>query len=301
MQKDPISLLPAVIVAASLIGPAFTQARANISIRNDRGDTCESLDVSSSGFVARAAQTYTLPAASSLEIDGGNRGHIRVRGGTGAEYTVQACRITAADTQAAADQALPGVAVNRSGSRFSVTGSGSGEWLVYFIVQTPARASLDLETHNGPISVANVAGNIKARAANGPIAVHDCDGDIQVRSTNGPVSFAGSGGNVSLNAQNGPVSVSLSGSDWKGQGLDARAVNGPVSLHLPDTYHTGIRIETSGHAPFACSAGLCGQMVADTSGSQRVFQLNGSSAVVRLSTHNGPVAIASPSKGPRMI
>src|SRR6266545_698851 len=240
MQKDPISLLPAVIVAASLIGPAFTQARANISIRNDRGDTCESLDVSSSGFVARAAQTYTLPAASSLEIDGGNRGHIRVRGGTGAEYTVQACRITVAD-------------------------------------------------------------NIKARAANGPIAVHDCDGDIQVRSTNGPVSFAGSGGNVSLNAQNGPVSVSLSGSDWKGQGLDARAVNGPVSLHLPDTYHTGIRIETSGHAPFACSAGLCGQMVADTSGSQRVFQLNGSNAVVRLSTHNGPVAIASPSKGPRMI
>ena len=295
----------AAICAAWMFSPWQTQARdghINLSVRGDAMDSCSSLEVRSNGAVARADASYTLPAGASLQIDGGARGNIKVRGWDKAEYQIQACRMAAAATQAEADQMLKSVSVGQSGSRFSVNGAGDGEWQVYFLVRAPRAAALDLETRNGPISVADLGGSIKTRAGNGPVSIQDCNGEIQVRATNGPISFAGSGGNVSLNAHNGPISLRLYGAQWSGQGLEARTTNGPLTLSLPDTYHSGVRIETSGHAPVSCrAAGPCAGARRESSGSQSTLELNGSNAIVRLSTENGPVSVRTPSGSPREI
>ena len=41
-------------------------------------------------------------------------------------------------------------------------------WQVYFFINAPKDGSVDLETKNGPISVAGMSGTVKVRATNGP-------------------------------------------------------------------------------------------------------------------------------------
>jgi hypothetical protein len=55
-----------------------------------------------------------------------------------------------------------------------------------------------------------------------------------------------------------------------------------------------MRLETSGHAPVACSATPCRNAWRDG----RTMQMNGTNDTIRLSTENGPVAVhtAGPTK-----
>jgi len=304
MQRDNLYYAAAAaICAAALLLPSGTQAGAlspHLSVSGD-GDTCADLKVRSEGEVALAGETFTLPKTQPLAIEGTTRGGIRVRGWERPDYSVQACKIAVAGDRAGAETSLKDISVKQVSGRFSASGPASGDWMVYYIVRAPKDADLDLETRNGPLSLDAVAGRIKARAGNGPVSIHECTGEIQARTANGPVSFSGAGGDVSLAAQNGPLSIRLSGSEWQGPKLEARTVNGPVSLHVPDTYHSGIRIETGAHTPLSCRAGICSGAASEVSGDQRSLQLNGANPLVRLSTGHGPVAVRSDSGGPLMI
>jgi hypothetical protein len=106
---------------------------------------------------------------------------------------------------------------------------------------------------------------------------------------------------VSLAAQNGPVSVKLSGQEWQGSLLEARTVNGPVSLNMPDGYRSGVLIETSGHSPIACRLAACQDAQAAGLRGQRSLRLNGANPIVRLSTENGPVSVKGDSRLPKII
>jgi hypothetical protein len=304
MQRENLCYAAAAaICAAWLFLPSSTQARGpapHLSVSGD-GDKCLDLKVRSEGEVARAEESFTLPKTQPLAIDATTRGGIRVRGWDRSEYSVQACKIAVAETRAGAESDLKGISVKQASGRFSASGPATGEWMVYYIVHAPKDADLDLETRNGPLALDGVAGRIKVRAANGPVSIRECSGEIQARAANGPVSFSGAGGDVSLAAQNGPLSIRLSGSEWQGPKFEARTVNGPLSLHLPDAYRSGIRIETSGHAPLSCRAGICAGAHSEVSGDQRSLELNGANPVVRLSTGNGPVAVRSDGHGPLMI
>src|SRR5262249_50842812 len=149
------------------------------------------------------------------------------------------------------------ISVGHSGGRFSPNGPRTREWTVVFLVRAPKRAALDLEARNGPLSVADVSGEIKRRTSNGPTSIAGRAGGIQTRPPHRPVSFPGNGGNVSLATQNGPMSISLSGSKWDGSQMEARTTNGPLSLRLPTTFASGVRVETSGHSPVACHGEAC--------------------------------------------
>jgi len=143
-----------------------------------------------------------------------------------------------------------------------------------------------------------VSGTLKIRATNGPVSVHDSAGTVEVHTSNGPISFGGGGGEVHLTAQNGPIALELAGEVWNGASLEARTINGPVSISMPDGFRTGVRVETSGHAPVSCAAGACKGAWTDN---QRVIQLNGSQDTIRVSTSNGPVSVHGPRKTGRVI
>jgi len=119
-------------------------------------------------------------------------------------------------------------------------------------------------------------------------------GVVDVHTQNGPVSFEGNGGEDHLIAQNGPISVKLQGEAWNGPTLEARTTNGPLSLEVPDTFRTGIRVDTSGHAPFACGVGACKNAMTDATSDGRTLRLNGNSETIRVSTQNGPVSVSTP-------
>jgi hypothetical protein len=309
MKKDSLWY-----VAAALLGTAWifiTPARTapqerHISLSfQGSAEHCSDLQVRSSGEIARANEEFTLQKgeAPSLEVEALERGIIKVRGWDRPDYSVEACKIAAAGDRAGAGQLLGNIKVTRSAGRFSYSGPGGDrdEWRVYFIIHAPKDASLDLETKNGPIDIAQVSGTVKARAANGPIAIRESSGTIQARTVNGPISFSGGGGDVQLNAQNGPISLKLAGDAWNGAQLAASTVNGPLSLSLPERFHSGIRVETSAHAPISCRAGVCASASTNATANQRVLQINGSGGPVRISTEHGPVSVNGAGKVPRVI
>jgi hypothetical protein len=277
MQRDYwYYLAAAAICLAAMFHPMRTEAGSShwgIVIQRD-GDSCAALEARSDAALSRAEETFTEPKGGTLAIDGASHARIRVRGWDRPEYSVTACKLSAGGDAKA-------IAVHRTSGRYSASGPATGEWLVYFIVQAPAGASLDLETKNQPIDVSTVSGTVKARTANGPLSIADTTGDVQARSMNGPVAFSGGGGTVSLTTQNGPVSVKLAGSAWPGSQLEARTMNGPLSFTVPDNYHSGVRVETSGRAPVHCQSPAC-------AGSDSAAR-----PAIRISTEHGPVSVRS--------
>jgi hypothetical protein len=289
----------ATLAAAALaIAPAQAQkTHHNLSVDfGNNAATCADLHVKTDGALAQATDKFTLQGAS-IQIDGGAGGAIHVVAADRADYAVEACRFAVADDQSTAQQAVAGTSVTRSAWRVETHGPSysdnrSAEWQVYLIVQAPRNGSVDLTTVNGPIAVRGLSGTVKAKAVNGPLSVADCAGVVDAQTTNGPISFSGQGGDVKLTAVNGPLSLRLAGDVWNGPRLDASTMNGPVSLTAPDTFRSGVRLETSGQAPFTCKAEMCRSAVTDARSERRTLQMNGGADTVRVSTGNGPVSVS---------
>jgi len=297
----------AALTACLLLPTSSPAARHyNLSINGDKAESCADLKVKSSNGEASVVEqsfNFAKGEAPVLELNGADHSIIRVQGWERPEYSIHACKIAAAETTGAAEQIARSITVGRSGGRFFMNppSVGEGDWEVYYIVRAPKDANLDLETKNGPIEVSDITGSTKVRATNGPIAVKGAGGVLDVRTQNGPVSFEGSGGDVHIIAQNGPISVKLQGETWNGPTLEARTTNGPLSLEVPDTFRTGIRVDSSGHAPFSCSLGACKNAMTDASSNQRTLRLNGGSETIRVSTENGPLSVGAPKVRGRVI
>jgi hypothetical protein len=305
-MKNRASLGAALLGVALLLAPAPAAAQTrtrthnlNINMQGD-SESCADLKVTSDGQVAQSADKFTLQRseAPTLELNAADRGVIKVRGWNQAAYSVEACKIAVAEDRGSAERTLSAIAVSRSAGHFSFSGpqADGNNWQVYFIVHAPANASLDLESKNGPVSVAGVNGSIKARATNGPLSIKDCSGSVDAQTKNGPISFAGDGGEVSLHADNGPISVKVSKDIWNGSLLDARTSNGPLSLVLPAAFHSGVRVEASGNAPMSCRHEACSAAFRNSSGDKQTLQMNGSNETIRVSTGSGPISVGSDKK-----
>ncbi len=294
-----LMVVGAVGLPAALAQTNRTRNR-NLSVNFEgSAEHCTDLKVTArGGEVAQVNEAVSLSKgeAPMLELNHIDRGIFKVRGWDRGEYSIETCKIAVAEDRAAAEQAVRAISVTRSAGRFSATGpSGKDtQWQVYFIVHAPKDANIELEANNGPIDIAGVSGTLKVRSTNGPVSLRDCSGTLDVDTNNGPISFGGGGGDVHLTAQNGPISLDLAGDIWNGAKLDARTVNGPVSISMSETFRSGVRLETSGHAPLSCSIDACRAAWTDASSDQRVLQLNGSQDTVRVSTTNGPVSVHGP-------
>src|SRR5258705_5026750 len=116
---------------------------------------------------ARAEEMVSVGNPRSLNIRAPQNGGIYVFGSTSGGYEVRACKAAAF-----ADD-LNQIRSRVSGNEILTDGPGGGDWLVYYIVRAPRGASLDVESHNGPISIREVTGTVTANALNGPISLKD--------------------------------------------------------------------------------------------------------------------------------
>jgi hypothetical protein len=227
----------------------------------------------------------------SLHVDAARNGGVYVSGADVSTYSVKACKAAATSVD------VNSVRVGLRGDTTYVDGPDDSDWVVYFIVTAPRSAVLELSAHNGPISVRDVSGSIKAEVQNGPISLKNDGGTIDARATNGPVSFSGDSGDVKLRAQNGPVSVHLTGSSWNSGSLDASTQNGPLSLKLPAGYRSGVLAESDGHGPVSCRAEACRSAMRTHPSSDdeddwpRRLEFGSGPMVVHLSTVNGPLSV----------
>ncbi|HEX8391229.1 MAG TPA: hypothetical protein VF665_02635 [Longimicrobium sp.] len=237
---------------------------------NDRRSFCE-------------VRESRMPANGSLTVDAGTNGGVSVRAYEGREVVVRSRVQTYARTDEDARELARAVRVNASGSTITASGpSTSGmrgrSWAVSYEIMVPARTSLTLDTHNGPIRVEGVAGTMRLRATNGPLNLVDVSGDVNGRTTNGPVN------------------VTLAGRAWRGGGLDVQTTNGPVSVRIPRGYGAHLRASTV-HGPIRVPSSM--RRRGDDDDNRRPWsrpapvdmELNGGGPPIRAVTTNGPVTI----------
>jgi hypothetical protein len=220
-----------------------------------------------------------IPARGSLRVDGAQNGGVTVRAHEGREILVQARVQTTAGSDAAAREMAGRIRVSTDGTIRATGPETSGRnqgWAVSYEILVPARTNLNVETHNGPITVNGLTGEIDLRAVNGPINLTQLAGDVEART------------------QNGPINVTLAGRRWSGEGLDAETVNGPITVHMPRGYAAHLESGTV-HGPIRAPGNIRPARREGQSrwapGGRISTDLNGGGPTIRVVTTNGPVNI----------
>jgi len=263
----------------------------NVSVRSGHEvRTCEDLEVKFDGRpAATAVDQLTAPGAQKLTVHGSRNGGVYVFGEARQDFSISVCKAAAPASAGGSASALDQVRASLSGGTLSAAGPGSDGWVVYFIINAPAQANLDLDVTNGPLHVAHVTGATTARSQNGPIRLLDVGGRVSARAENGPIAYEGGSGTIELDVQNGPLAVRLAGSKWADGSLTATAQNGPVKLQVPRGFGSGVRVRSSPHSPWKCQGCDDGRRTWDDS--SRSVELGSGPVAVTLSTVNGPVAV----------
>lgn len=179
-----------------------------------RGHACEVRDV-------------TVRAGGVLSVDSDQNGSISVHGENRRDVQVRAVVQAWAFDDAEAQRIASAVKISTDGVVKSEGPQQAGRtgWSVSYYVTAPRDIDLNLETHNGSITVAEVRGELTLEAVNGSISLDSIAGNVHGRTTNGGVD------------------ATLSGDTWEGEGLDVRTTNGGVRLRVPEDYSA--RLETA--------------------------------------------------------
>jgi hypothetical protein len=235
-------------------------------------------------------RTITKAEAPTLRIHADDNGPLDVQGWDNDSYSVTLCK--AAEEGPDAQSLLSQIHIALNGGDLSVSGPDSnGRWSAHLLIRAPKASTLELNAHNGPVSLYHVDGNVKARVENGPITVTNCTGTLDLSAHNGPVTLRDNSGKQTVHAENGPMSLALSGDSWDGAGLDARTTNGPVTLEVPSGYKSGVLLESDGHGPFQCHASVCSESRKTWDDDVKRVEFGSGPTLVHVSTANGPVSV----------
>ena len=211
-----------------------------------------------------------LAALPSLAVDAGQNGGVKVRAWDDAKIRVEA-RIQVWDTseERAAEKAGGIQIVERNGT-LSAEGAVDESWSVSYRIRAPRMTDLDLEAHNGGISVEGMEGTLRLRTHNGGLSLSALAGDVEART------------------RNGGVHVELVGDYWDGPGLDVETRNGGVKLEIPENYSAELETGTvNGRISVDFPVTVQGKI-----GSELHATLGSGGAPVRVRTTNGGVTIS---------
>lgn len=225
---------------------------------------------------------FTLQNSGTINVDGARNGGISVRGEDRSDILVKACVQAWATSDEAARSAVSKIQISTAGVIKASNPDGENNWGVSYEVRVPRNSNLKLNAHNGGISVKSVDGKIEFETLNGGVNLYDVSGDVRGRTTNGGVN------------------ISLSGSGWRGNGLDVETKNGGVNLSIPESYAANIETGTV-NGGFKSDIPSLNITTEDVKGdgygrsrSRRIItSLNGGGAPIRIITTNGGVRINS--------
>lgn len=227
---------------------------------------------------------------TTLRVKAHENGGLRVHGWEQDAYGVTLCKAVEGGNDA--QKMFSQIHLNYQAGELSVSGPESNEhWAAFLLIRAPKNAALELEAHNGPLSVKGVDGKVKVHAINGPITISDCTGEMDVEAQNGPLTLDGNGGKLSARAENGPLTVSLNMPGWNGSGMEAHVDNGPLTLHVPTGYTSGVLLESNGSGPFSCASKACSEGRKTWEDDRKSIAFGSGPTVVRVSAVNGPISV----------
>ena len=255
--------------------------------------SCDQIEVTvKRAFLARGEETVSVAQpADLLRVSGPPNGGLRVRGEARGDYQVRLCKFAAGESQEEAATRLTQIRLVVKDGVVTTTGPQDNTWRASVYVDAPENGQMSVDAHNGPLAVEGISGRLIARTQNGPLALKNCTGNTEVDAVNGPLALTELGGSVRATSQNGPLAITLTGGAWEGEGLDARANNGPLSLHVPESYQSGVQVTLSNHGPLSCRAKSCAQAMQQWQNGRGQLLFGGPTPVVRVAAMNGPVAI----------
>jgi signal transduction histidine kinase len=200
--------------------PAFSLAcRPGSRVGRDKQQFCEVRDL-----------TMPAPVGQSLLIDGANGG-TTVRGWAGADVRIKVLVQSGGRTAEQAQARVQGVTITAAGNALRATlpsdADAAFECLVRYEVFVPRQTALVVTSANGNIRLENM----QAR--------------IEFRGSSGNATLTNLGGQVTGSVTNGNLYITLGGSQWEGEGLDVRTINGNVRWQVPAVYAAQMRLSTT--------------------------------------------------------
>jgi hypothetical protein len=214
----------------------------------------------------------TLPADRAvIEVDAGQNGGISVMAWDRNEILIEAKVAGQADSDGEAADLVSQVRIDTAGVILAEGPRSDHDesWWVSYRLHVPRSSNLDLEAHNGGISIAGVVGELRFDTTNGGIDLERVGGDVRGETTNGGVK------------------VELSGDSWQGVGLDVETTNGGVKVLIPDDYNARLATgTTNGHLEVDFPLTLQGKI-----GREIEVDLGSGGTLLRVMTTNGGVRI----------
>lgn len=237
----------------------------------DSWDDCDGWDRDHGDSKGRFCEVRELTMADlgSLEVDAAPNGGIKVEAWDRAEIKVLA-RVSVWDRdEADARDIAASIEIHTDGGRVRAESRREHNWSVSFRIQAPRSTDLDLESHNGGISVAGIEGHLRIETHNGGLSLDSLAGDVVART------------------QNGGVSVELAGDSWQGSGLDVQTTNGGVTLDIPSNYSAELETGTvNGRIKIDFPVTVQGEI-----GRRLTTTLGSGGASIKVKTTNGGVRI----------
>ncbi|HUR58004.1 MAG TPA: DUF4097 family beta strand repeat-containing protein [Opitutaceae bacterium] len=164
-------------------------------------------------------KTFAAPAPGTLRAETSG-GEIRVTSSPDRTVKITARQRIRASSEAEADEALKRLELVMEQQGADVVlrakypqkpfGFGWGSWPpvnVDFIVAVPADFAADLRTSGGPITVADLGGELHARTSGGGIKLGRIGGKVDARTSGGSITLDGAGGPVELETSGGNITV----------------------------------------------------------------------------------------------
>ncbi|HWL39291.1 MAG TPA: hypothetical protein VNO75_03560 [Gemmatimonadaceae bacterium] len=266
MTRHPVSLIALSLITIGSTAAAQGEDRIERWRQNcerngnyDRERSCE-------------VRNYTIARPSELVVDGRDNGSVSFYGSDRRDVEVVALIRADAPSESEAESLGRQVRIETGGGRIRADGParvGRTSWSVSYHIYVPRQSNLEAETRNGGVSAEMVEGTMRFQAVNGGISLDQVGGDVRAET------------------RNGGVHARLTGSTWKGRGLDLRTTNGGVSLTIPRGYSA--RLETG-----TTNGGMnidFPVMVSGRIGRLIETQLGSGGPLVRAITTNGGVRI----------
>ena len=251
----------------------------------DKADTgfCGDNNWSSDKVWFRDLREMTIPALGNLNVNAGRNGGISVMGEERSDVLIRACVQTWGPTEAEAKARASEIRISTAGSIKADGSAGNDQnWSVSFQLLVPRATNLQLEAHNGGISISGVDGAADFETTNGGVSLNNVSGDVKGRTTNGGIH------------------VVLGGTTWRGSGLDLTTTNGGVHIAMPANYAAHFETGTvnGGFNSDIPALSIDNETISGSRshGSRAVriiTDINGGGAPIKVITTNGGVKIST--------
>ena len=194
--------------------------------QKSREDFCSRSNFSYLGRpTVKEIRETAFPAPNLLTVDGQQHGSISVVGANRSDVLIRACIITAGDTENVAHSMGKNIRIE-TGSLVKAANTPPQGWMVLYEIYVPRQTNLNLTAYHGAIGISGVEGAMEFKTLHGSLSLSDLGGSVRGRTVHGSLS------------------VLLSGSGWKGAGLDLETTHGSVYLSMPRTYAATVETKT---------------------------------------------------------